>query len=221
MAREQSQSEVVDLEQVTDNCKLKFYENKEYKEKCFSEPVFDGYVPLKSHHLEMLETWFSKIPGDINIIEVAAGNGETSNKIWQQLKKSTEVKLGKYIATDLFEVKSESKKIESKDRLEVIPGLPSEVAVEKYGKDCNLLLMIAPPPNRNYTIRKFEDLHQKSLGEYERKFLLYIGEMGAWVCTTILSTMEVNVGNYYNEKLFQNLERDLATLALKGACTPL
>lgn len=178
MGAEYSQGQVCDFEVITKGGVLKPYEAAGYRDK-FSYSTSSsspGFFPLENV-LPALAKWFNEPQ---TFLEVMAGNGFQTNKVYQVWKTTGCV--ASYIATDLYEHKPCDEFVAKNDLFPVIPHLPSEQAVHQYGSSADVLVMISPPPYANLcdylAIREFELIHSQ-LESKRTRYLAFFGELGA------------------------------------------
>ena len=162
MGVESSREIIVDLEKVTKKRTIKFYNDENYKNKCFNT-VFSNYVGKYTNHFIKTFNVIKEKEKEINVLEIAAGNGMNSKKLNDIIKPN------KYIATDLYSHENLKFNVKS--------NLSSEEGVNKYGSESNVLLIIAPPPNEYvdyYGIKEYELCSSEM-----NKYLIFVGELGA------------------------------------------
>jgi hypothetical protein len=176
---ERSRQEKVDIEKATKNRTVRFWEEPKYNPHRYEETTLETFT-LERANKHLADVDLPKL----KILEVCAGSGIASNIVLPNAD---------IIKTDLFESVSNN-----------VIACDSKTAVEKYGNDCNALLLISPPPNvyaDYYAIRTFEELNidkiknnsaeeksteQTTITEIKsteekntKKYLIYIGELGA------------------------------------------
>lgn len=156
MGMEQSRNNIVDIEQLTKNRTVKFYNDEGYSTPTFAYALDNYDTKIK----QFVKTANSILPKNSTILEVCSGNGKNTKYI-QSL-------FGKHIiATDINPFSEEASYYP-------VERLSSDQAVAKYGDSCNVLLIISPPPN-NYS-----DYYAiKPFGNKKGKFVIYFGELGA------------------------------------------
>jgi hypothetical protein len=101
-----------------------------------------------------------------HILEVCAGNGNSSFIILQEILKNNSCTI---ISTDLYNYPNQE------INHIVISDYDSGKAVDKFGDNANTLLLISPPPGMYadyFAISKWEKL----IGH---RYIIYIGELGA------------------------------------------
>jgi hypothetical protein len=112
------------------------------------------------------------------ILEIMAGNGIATN-IFQQCLKNVGFNNYTWISTELQNFSPQNPPISIKF------DLHSVEAVEKYGTQCNVLLMISPPPCSSEVIAGYGDYFAiKKWTEitdpvYTNKYITIVGEFGA------------------------------------------
>jgi hypothetical protein len=190
MGIESSRQEIVDIETETENRTKKFYQAPEFLEQpcnkqetgrgtldlttgAYQSCIRDAFEELAKHRARPTDVvedgrflaaeWVRPnaqvAPRELRVLEVMAGNGWNSHII-RDISPTKD-----YRATDLLRHEPNYVSIEI---------MPSEEAVDKYGEDSDLLIMVSPPPNcyaDYYAIRPFEDI--------SNKYLLFVGELGA------------------------------------------
>lgn len=165
---ELSRKEIIDIEKITDERNIKFYENESYKHSIgMSQQVnvgtgiinFDIFVAEFKNMIPIMTL------DKYNILEIGSGNGINSLIIHNIFKQYD--KFSKFIATDLYEY--------DHTYFDIHTGLSSENAVKLYGDESNILMMICPPPEcyvDYYAIKEFENYLNS------KKYIIYFGEMG-------------------------------------------
>jgi hypothetical protein len=182
----------------TDNVKDHTLEDYPYddNQQQWINGTFQLYKYLK---LEILKDSLDCVkPSTLNILEVGSGTGFNSTLIERLIRDHIPNKtINNFIRTDLFtqyRVIIDSKydsKYNDKSATKIECGLASEVAVQKYGQDSNVLLLISPPSNSHldyYAITEYEKIaslndettasDDKEILDNTSKYIIYIGEMG-------------------------------------------
>lgn len=129
--------------------------------------------------------YFERYPlKNINVLEIMAGNCVASFYVMTAFLRANLIKNNQpsWLSTDICTYSS---------RLANVPFLElnSVDAVEKKGKDANILLLISAPP---YSVSSFDDEKLHGYGDYyaiktfidmtkpsEKKYIIIIGELGA------------------------------------------
>jgi hypothetical protein len=127
---------------------------------------------------EHIKKFFEKIPKfEIKILEIMCGNGCASNWVYFSMKS---LNISKWIMTDLFDWNK--KELTHPFEFE---QLNSVDAVEKFGGDSNVLLMISPPPTTETDRCGFGDYYAcydfilQTKKQNKTKFIIFVGELGA------------------------------------------
>lgn len=114
---------------------------------------------------------------ELKILEIMCGNGIGTSILYSQMNS---LKISKWIMTDLFNwnLKELSHPFEFDE-------LNSVEAVDKYGADSNILLLVSPPPAPCNDMCGFGDYYachdfiSQTLSQSVQKFIIFIGELGA------------------------------------------
>lgn len=163
----------VDLEKETNQRRDLFYLAPGYRAHSFNTTRDEGYIALTATHFQpAISTLLAACTPESGLmcLEVGAGNGYNSKILHDALvEASKERKIEvKYVATDLYEHPCRG--------LAVLPDLPSDKAVEKFGADSDILILMSPPNGiymDYYAIFPFQAQSKRP------RFLLFVGELGA------------------------------------------
>ena len=165
MGLETSREEVVDFEKLTENRTKDFWKNVDTKSISYAQFKNHGTrdvtkaLPIIS---DILKTFFKDKKPDI--LEVGSGNGYNTKKIYDEIKDS----IGSLTATDMIERELTYYDIEK---------MKSHEAVKK--NDCDILLFVSPPPNRNYMDYYAIKEYEESKNDGKDKNIIFVGELGA------------------------------------------
>lgn len=154
-----------DVLRETNFCNEQFWLEPDYKDEFFNhEGPFMSEQAVRDAGI-CSGCYFKNIQTKIKILEIGAGNGKNSKVFITNF--ANKVENVEYKGTDLFSYPNPEMEVES--------GLDSKTAVERYGADRNVLLMISPPPKVYvdlYAIRPFELMDGV-------RYLIFVGELGA------------------------------------------
>ena len=104
----------------------------------------------------------------LNILDIMSGNGIASDYIFQILKP----KIGRWISTDIIDFKKPKLNEKQFYKLNTVDS------IEKYGKICNVLLIISPIPGESYAdYFACKDFIEQTKHD-EKKYIIFIGELG-------------------------------------------
>lgn len=166
-----SQLAIVDLEKETKNRTLTpwtaFEKGQNLHIHTNSDGSGFGNIDLAMQYIQIaIDHVYKLINHKPTIIEVGAGNGFNSNKI-AQLEN-----IHKYIASDYLDYEALGKKTYYPTRTEL-----AHDTILNYGLELDMLFIVYPAPEGYmdyYAIKAYEERPQR-----HRKFLIFIGEMGA------------------------------------------
>ena len=161
-----SQEIITDYDQVTNNMKLKFWEDPDYLKHCSNcqnentgTYNIQTTIPFLQKYFKLIEL---NMGHKLTILDVGSGNGYNTNLLATTF---TDIK---FIATDMQKFEPSYYPIEK---------ILSHNAVNKYGALVDIIMLISPPCTGfmdYYAIKHYENISSK-----KEKYLIIIGELGA------------------------------------------